>query len=63
MRTAAQETSVQIALRNSSEEVRGKDSIYMILVKGWVQSVVAFGAAEGMRPRKPGSRASDFPFV
>ena len=34
MRTAAQETSVQIALRNSSEEVRGKDSIYMILVKG-----------------------------
>ena len=34
MRTAAWETAPQIALRNCSKEVGGKDSIYVILVKG-----------------------------
>ena len=34
MRIAAQEPAHQIALRNCSKEVRGKDSIYVILVKG-----------------------------
>ena len=34
MRTAAKETAPQIALRNCSKEARGKDSIYVILVKG-----------------------------
>ena len=34
MRTAAQETAFQIALRNYSKEVGGKVSIYVILVKG-----------------------------
>ena len=31
---AAQETASQTALRNSAKEVKGKDSIYVILVKG-----------------------------
>ena len=34
MRTAAQETAPQIALRNSSREAGGKASIHVILVKG-----------------------------
>ena len=34
MRTAAQETAPQIALRNSSKETVGKVSMYEILVKG-----------------------------
>ena len=34
MRTAAQETAPPIALRDCSKEVEGKDSIYVILVKG-----------------------------
>ena len=34
MRTVTQETAPQIALRNCSKEVRGKVSIYAILVKG-----------------------------
>ena len=34
MRTATWETAPQIALRNCSKEVREKDNIYMILVKG-----------------------------
>ena len=33
MRTIARETASQIALRNCSEEVGGKVSIYVILVK------------------------------
>ena len=33
MRTIAQETAFQIALRNCSKEVEGKISIYVILVK------------------------------
>ena len=35
---AAQETASQTALRNSAKEVRGKDSIYVILVKGSTRS-------------------------
>ena len=34
MRTIVWETASQIALRNCSKEVRGKVSIYVILVKG-----------------------------
>ena len=34
MRTTAWETVPQMALRNCSKEVVGKDSIYVILVKG-----------------------------
>ena len=34
VRTAAQEIAPQIALRNCSREVEGKDSMYVILVKG-----------------------------
>ena len=34
MRTIAQETASQIALRNCSKEVKRKVSIYVILVKG-----------------------------
>ena len=34
MRTVAPETAPQIALRNCFKEVRGKVSIYVILVKG-----------------------------
>ena len=34
MRTTAQETAAQIALRNCSKEKGGMDSIYVILVKG-----------------------------
>ena len=34
MRTAAQEIAPQIALRNCSREAEGKDSMYVILVKG-----------------------------
>ena len=34
MRTAAQDTAFQIALRNCSKEAGGKVSIYVILVKG-----------------------------
>ena len=34
MRTAAQETAPQKALRDCSKEAGGKDSIYVILVKG-----------------------------
>ena len=34
MRTAAWETAPMIALRNCPKEVRGKASIYVILVKG-----------------------------
>ena len=33
MRTTAQETAAQIALRNCSKEIGGTDSIYVILVK------------------------------
>ena len=33
MKSIAQETASQIALRNCSKEVRGKVSIYVILVK------------------------------
>ena len=43
MRTATWETAPQIALRNCSKEVREKDNIYMILVKGeYVQSSTYF---------------------
>ena len=43
MRTMAQETAFQIALRNCSEEVGGKVSIYVILVKGeYMQSSTHF---------------------
>ena len=38
MSIAAQETAPHIALRNCSKEVRGRDSIYVILVKGGVQA-------------------------
>ena len=34
MRTAAWEAAPQIALRNCSKEVEGKDRMYVILVKG-----------------------------
>ena len=34
MRAAAQETAPQIVLRNGSKEVRGEDSMSVILVKG-----------------------------
>ena len=34
MRTLAQETASQIALRNCSREIVGKVSMYVILVKG-----------------------------
>ena len=34
MRTAAQDTAPQRALRDCSKEVGGKDSIHVILVKG-----------------------------
>ena len=34
LRTAAPDTASQMALRNCSKEVRGKVSIYVILVKG-----------------------------
>ena len=34
LRTTAQETAAQIALRNCSKEIWGMDSIYVILVKG-----------------------------
>ena len=34
MKAAAQETAAQIALRNCSKEVEGKDRIYVILAKG-----------------------------
>ena len=45
MRTAAWETAFQIALRNCSKEVVGKDSIYVILVKGeYMQSSTYFFA-------------------
>ena len=43
MRTAAQETASQIALRNCSEEAGGNVSIYEILVKGeYLQSSTYF---------------------
>ena len=43
MRTTAQETAFQIALRNCSREVRGKVSIDVILVKGeYMQSSTHF---------------------
>ena len=43
MRTAAQETASQIALRNRSKEVGGKVSIDVILVKGqYMQSNTYF---------------------
>ena len=43
MRTVAQETVPQIALRNCSKEVGGKDSVYVILMKEeYVQSNTYF---------------------
>ena len=44
MRTLAQETASQIALRNCSKEIVGKVSIYLILVKGeeYMQSSTYF---------------------
>ena len=43
MRTVAQETASQIALRNCSKEVGGKVCIYVILVKGeYMQSSTYF---------------------
>ena len=44
MRTLAQETASQIALRNCSKEIVGKVSIYVILVKGeeYMQSSTYF---------------------
>ena len=43
MRTIAQETAFQIALRNCYKEVGGKVSIYVILVKGaYMQSSTYF---------------------
>ena len=43
MRTAAWETTPQTALRNGSKETGGKDSIYVILVKGkYLQSSTGF---------------------
>ena len=43
MRTAARETASQIALRNCSKEVEGKDRIYVILAKGkYMQSSAYF---------------------
>ena len=44
MRTIAQEAAFQIALRKCSKEVRGKVSIYEILVKGagYMQSSTHF---------------------
>ena len=43
MRIIAQETAFQIALRNCSKEVRGKVSMYVILVKGeYMQSGTCF---------------------
>ena len=43
MRTAAWETATQIALRDCSKEVLGKDNIYVILVKGeYMQSSTYF---------------------
>ena len=49
MRTLAQETASQIALRNCSKEIVGKVSIYLILVKGeeYMQSSTYFFFAEG----------------
>ena len=44
MSIAAQETAPHIALRNCSKEVRGRDSIYVILVKAeFMQSSIYFG--------------------
>ena len=40
MRTATQETALQIALRNCSNEAGGKVSIYEILLKGESESEV-----------------------
>ena len=43
MRTIAQETAFQIALRNCSKEVGGQPRIHVILVKGeYVQSSTYF---------------------
>ena len=43
MRTIAQETAFQIALKNCTKEVGGKVSIHVILVKGeYVQSSTYF---------------------
>ena len=43
MRTVVWETVPQIALRNCSKEEEGKDSIYVILVKGeYLQSSTHF---------------------
>ena len=38
MRTAAWETAPQIDLRNCSKDIAGKDSMYVILVKGGVHA-------------------------
>ena len=47
MRTIAQETAFQIALRNCYKEVGGKVSIYVILVKGaYMQSSTYFFAED-----------------
>ena len=42
MRTAAQETAPQIALRIYFKEVGGKDRIYVILVKGEYMQLSTF---------------------
>ena len=43
MSIAPQETAPKIALRNCSKEVRGRDSIYVILIKGeCMQSSIYF---------------------
>ena len=47
MRTAAQETAFQIALRNCPKGVGGKVSIYVILVKGEYMQSSTYFFAEG----------------
>ena len=42
-RAIAQETTSQITLRNFFEEIGGEASIYVILVKGYLQSSTYFG--------------------
>ena len=43
MRTVAREMAPQIALRNCSKEVGGKNSVYVILMKGvYLQSSMYF---------------------
>ena len=48
MRTAAQETAPQIAMRLCFKEAGGKDSIYVILVKGEYMQLSTFVCVFGI---------------